>query len=802
MKEKSPQEEKAAIRQVQLINEALNNAKGNRGFWLNHAAMMAPRIYPKGPTVSPFNALILQLNADREKYPSSQYVFFHTAKAANIPVLGKEKGTPFNWYAWDNYVNKHDPKDVITAADYKKLTPEQQAGYKGVQQRQIRVLFNLAQTTMPHADADKYRSVLYRYGSINERGNLKSEERQLRIQVNNFIKQMKDFLVPIRREASDVAHYDTDKDAVYMPEQRKYERYPEYVQELMRQVVNATGHQQRLAREGMVMKGGRTPDEAADRYEKLVVEVASAVKMSELGLPAKISRQNIDLIDHWTRELQENPCMIDALEADVNNALDVIRKAERGEKFEFARFRTQAQIDELQQKLKPQVDSREAAILCDILRHSGMKIDERNFSSPEEKQAFLEKFNMGYYEKEVKEALAMTGSEDPEQVELAYGEALKHAASINRLALEYLPDVWNPKTNHYLIQDQITEIPNEHDRSMVVVKDPKSGIYDVIMPGGVMEGGYINLPDGERKLYRITPDEVMSKAERSEAKATLTNFSLRGFPREKIAAALMKDGASYVRFYNRNGKLSLGADDGYFNGKTVQEVSWKDGKLNVVASLDISKAVDAVSTTLFDRVQMLKDDNSRWAFYIKPKDEPSFCIYPEKEDVNRFFSTLRQGQQQEADRLRMELGQKYYELVKVNPALKFNIFNDVPEGVDVARISRVNVYKTKEDKIMCAPKIEGMDNVKPREISREQWSRMFVAEDMAEYKTSLAAKVFADVLGAKVSQSETIKPDAPAVAPKVDSQAESVKPEARVESVEVEKTEEVEEVVARQGFKR
>lgn len=107
---------------------------------------------------------------------------------------------------------------------------------------------------------------------------------------------------------------------------------------------------------------------------------------------------------------------------------------------------------------------------------------------------------------------------------------------------------------------------------------------------------------------------------------------------------------------------------------------------------------------------------------------------------------------------------------------------------------------------MCAPKIEGMDNVKPREISREQWSRMFVAEDMAEYKTSLAAKVFADVLGAKVAQSETqsesVKLEAPTVAPKTEAQAESVKPEARVESVEVEKAEEVEEVVARQGFKR
>lgn len=130
----------------------------------------------------------------------------------------------------------------------------------------------------------------------------------------------------------------------------------------------------------------------------------------------------------------------------------------------------------------------------------------------------------------------------------------------------------------------------------------------------------------------------------------------------------------------------------------------------------------------------------------------------------------------------MELGQKYYELVRTNPSLRFNIFNDIPEGVDVSRITRVNVYKTKEDKIMCAPKIEGNENVKPREITRDQWNRMFVAEDMAEYKTSLAAKVFADLLGAKVtqSQSETAAP-------------EVVKPEPKVESVEVEKTEEIEE---------
>ena len=315
---------------------------------------------------------------------------------------------------------------------------------------------------------------------------------------------------------------------------------------------------------------------------------------------------------------------------------------------------------------------------------------------------------------------------------------------------------------------------------MVVVKDTGTGVYDVMLPGGAMAGGYVNLADGERKLFRLTPDEVMTSKERADANATVTTFALKGFPLVRIEAALKRDGAAYVRFYNNDGKLSLCADDGFYEGRTVHEMSYKGGKLNEVARLDVSGAVDAANSVLFDRVQMLKDDNARWAFYIKPKDGDSFCIYPEKEDVNRFFSTLRQGHQTEADRLRMELGQKYYELVRTNPSLRFNIFNDIPDGVDVSRITRVNVYKTKEDKIMCAPKIEGADNVKPREISRDQWNRMFVAEDMAEYKTSLAAKVFADVLGAKVSQGEAVS-------------NETVKPEPKVESVEVEKTEEVEE---------
>lgn len=61
--------------------------------------------------------------------------------------------------------------------------------------------------------------------------------------------------------------------------------------------------------------------------------------MLEMGLPARLSDENIKMVDYWNRELKENPNLIDAIESDVNNALEVIRKAERGEKIEYATFR-------------------------------------------------------------------------------------------------------------------------------------------------------------------------------------------------------------------------------------------------------------------------------------------------------------------------------------------------------------------------------------------------------------------------------------------------------------------------------
>lgn len=104
-----------------------------------------------------------------------------------------------------------------------------------------------------------------------------NEDKALRSQVNDFIQKMKDNLMAVRKDGSGVAHYDTEK-MLCICQSKKLEHYSDYVQEMLRQVVSATGHQQRLAREGMVMKNGIAPSEDAVKQEKLVVELASGIK--------------------------------------------------------------------------------------------------------------------------------------------------------------------------------------------------------------------------------------------------------------------------------------------------------------------------------------------------------------------------------------------------------------------------------------------------------------------------------------------------------------------------------------------
>ena len=630
MTEKNQQEKSAAERQVALLVNAFDKAQENGGVWLNKDGKKAPSFYEKGVSVSPFNAIILGLHSDQDNYKTNEYTLFSEAKKRGESVQSGQKGVPFYWYNWNEYQSQKDPDVKISREDYKALSPEQQTDYKVIRNREVRILFNIEQTTLPMVDKEAFDKEVKENGRLADRGEIKATSTQ--IPVNDLILKMRDNLVDIRMDTTGVAHYDPKRDTVYVPKQDNYEHYNDYVHALVAQVVAATGHMQRLNREGMNNRGGKAPSEDAQKHELLVREIATAAKMQELGLPAKLSEEGMKNIEYWKREFKEDPCLIDTIERDVNNSLDMIHKAERGE-----------------------------------------KVEKRQFNALE-----------------------------------------------NGNAKSLLP-------KHYYVADEIKTLPNKDTKEMVIVRDAENKKADVVLPAGA---------------------------------SLAVDNEIPGMNKKRIDHALQKEGFETVNFYNTDGSLGFRPDDSYFDGKEVSVSKLNKWELEDITKLDVTDAVKRSGAVDFDKVLMLKDDEGKWAMYIKPENEKAFSVYPSKEDLNKFFITVQQGNDEAGEHMRQDMATKYYVMANEKPELKVDLFKSQANAEELARIERVNIFKTKatENKpsvILCVPTIDGK-RVQAREVSQQQWQRMWLADDRQDYKTHLAASLFADVLRKEQSNSVAV----------------------------------------------
>lgn len=629
MTEKNQQEKNAAERQVELLTNAFDKAQENGGVWLNKDSKQAPKFYQKGVVISPFNAIILGLHSDQNNYKTNAYTLFSEAKKRGESVQSGQKGVPFNWYNWNEYQNKNNPEDKISREQYKALTPEQQSDYKGIRSREIRILFNIEQTTLPMVNKEDFDKEVKANGRLADREEIKANNQMA---VNELILKTRDNLVDIRLDTTGVARYDRKEDAIYMPKRENYEHYNDYVNALVSQIVASTGHMQRLNREGMNNRSGKAPSEDAQKQELLVREIATAAKMQEMGLPAKLSEEGMKNIEYWNRELRENPCLIDTIEKDVNSALDMIHKAERGE-----------------------------------------KVEKREFNSQKN---------------------------------------------------------GNPKTlipKHYYVADEIKTLPNKANKEMVVVRDPETKMADVVLPAGASQ---------------------------------TANNEIPGMNKNRIEHALQKEGYDTVSFYNTDGSLGFRPDDSYFDGKEVSVSRLNKWELEDITKLDVTDAVKRSGAVDFDKVLMLKDDAGKWAMFMKPENEKSFAVYPDKADVNKFFVTVKQGNDEASDRMRQEMATKYYVMANDKPEIKVDLFKSQASQDELSKLERVNIFKTKEQenqpsRILLMPTVNG-ERLKPREVSKDQWQRMWLADDMQDYKKHLAASLFADVLRKDQSNSVSV----------------------------------------------
>lgn len=622
MTEKNQQEKMAAARQVELFTRAFEKAKDNGGVWLDNKGRKAPGLYQKQLQVSPFNAIILGMHADQHNYKTNQYTLFSEAKKRGESVQTKEKGVPFLWYNWSEYVSKSNPDDRISRADYQALSTEQQSDYKGIRTREVRALFNIEQTTLPMVDKTSYEKVVQDFGRLEDRVDVAAASEEIRQGVEKLLASAGQNMMEIRPDSSGVAHYDGTKDVVFLPDVSSYENYEDYARDAVSLLISATGHQQRLAREGMTISNGKTSTEDAEKQERLIVEVATAVKLQELGIAAKLSPESMKMTDYWSRELRENPCLVDIIEKDVNNAVDMLHKAERGEKIE-----------------------------------------------------------------------------------------------LNNQSANQIAAIRNLLPKHFYVADEIKTLPNRDTREFVIVKDPGCKMADVVLPEGASLGADSDMP---------------------------------GMNKGRIEHALQKEGYETVTFYNADGSMGYRPDDSFFDGKSVSVARLNKWNLDTITLLDVSDAVRRSGAVDFERILMMRDDDGKWALYMKPENEKSFCVYPDKADVNLFFTTVKQGNEEVSEMMRQEMAQKYYLATNEKPEQRIDIFKSNATPEELNQIERVNIFKTKATEnqpsvILCLPTINS-EKLKPREVTPSQWQRLWIADDMQDYKKHLAASLFADVL--------------------------------------------------------
>ena len=140
--------------------------------------------------------------------------------------------------------------------------------------------------------------------------------------------------------------------------------------EFYRAAVAYTGCYDKLNRMGRQ----NTLPEYAQKYDRLVQELAAGAMMVRQGLPATFSKDSMKLIPYWERELREDPKLLASIEHDVNSAVEVLNKLQQGKAVDYNVLRGEKNTLAYRPKLysianeiagMPEADTRRVVVVFD-----------------------------------------------------------------------------------------------------------------------------------------------------------------------------------------------------------------------------------------------------------------------------------------------------------------------------------------------------------------------------------------------------------------------------------------------------
>jgi len=703
-----------ALTHAALLVGALSAAKQNEGIWMNKSQKGNAEFINTHTPITAYNNIMMNLNSDANKYKTNVYTYYNPAKENNMPVKQNEKGMEFHWTSW-GYQNAMDKDEVITSKQFDKLPDDEKSFYTKHATRVVQNIYNVEQTTMNANNHDAYVEILKNKGA-----QLSQNEKEQKGKYSSIMKQWKelkgkhpdalllfrigDFYEMYKQDAKrgsevlgiTLTKMNGSKD--FHLAGFPHQALDTYLPKLIR-----AGERVAICDQ---LESKKTVSQGFDAKAILNKAYATA---KEVAKQSGMQYERVMVLQDAKYDSKEDKIVVSGMKGEVGNEkMAALYKANDIYRAVVAATGTENRLDRSgRNNLLPEDDAKHEQLVRELA--AGVMMARQGLP------AILSKENeklIPYWDREIKENPKLLGIVERDvnnAVETIDNLVAKRKVDYEAIRGQ-LPGKTMENPSKYSISQDLAKLPNIETKEIVVVKDILRKEADVILPAGA---------------------------------SLEVNNEVPGMRKDRITIALKKEGIDDVRFYNAGGSLGLNKPNSYFQGKEVTLNNLKQYELVPHHTLDVEKQAAPKKEVIIKNFQAIKDDNGRYAFFIKPENEPSFSVYPAKEHLNTFYNVIKTDKQAIVHNA---LAQRYYEMATKHPDTKLDLITPKKVDVDMKLIERPSITSSAQDakqKLIFAT-INGQRVQAP--INKQQWQKMWLAEDMGAYKRALAAVIFEPML--------------------------------------------------------
>lgn len=707
-----------------LLLGALELAKGNKGIWMNKAGKSNAEFIGAKRPIMAYNNIMMNLQSDRQGYRSNVYTTYESAKDAGTAVKQNEESLAFNWVKWD--YQHVGTKELISREDYDKLPAEEKEFYTKHKSKEEYGIFNIDQTTMPAGKQADYTALLKDKGAkidqLSERGvssmmkfaeKLKSNhptsmviartDSKYQIYGKDASRAGKLLNLPVSQTEENgkkvkSVSFPLDRINDYLPKLVEAKQWVVVAEnldsaELIRQLPN-----EKEVISNANQTAQRVAKSAGIGYERvMVLQDAAYDKQADKIIVSGMSDKDAG----------------DSRQAALQKANDIYRAV-------VAATGSEHRLDRMgRNNLLPVDDAKYERFVQDIA--AGVLMARQGLPATLSKESMQ---NVNYLQREIRENPKMLGliEKDVNNAIESIDKHLKQEiVKYEDIRKELTPKDLIVSPKQYKISSDLAKIPDIESKQIVIVRDKAKGAADVILPEGA------SLDD---------------------------DVEISGIRKDRIKIALGKEGITDVKFYNAGGGLGLNETNDYYKGKEVSVDKLKQYDFSQHRDIDVKPQIEAAKVANIKLFTPIKDDKGQYAFFFKVDNEPSFAVYPNEAHKRAYFDARNTDQKKE---IHEALAQKYYSVAQKYPKLKVDLIMPKVPAVDMSKIERPTITKDRDDpnKKYVMATIDGKLMKEP--ISNDQWNKMWLADDMAEYKKAVAAVTFAPFLKVEEKNENPIK---------------------------------------------